>query len=47
MVFEAFFKVGLRFPYHSFVVKVLERLGVQLQQLTPNALVALAKFVCG
>lgn len=45
VVFEAFFVVGLRLPTHCFVVVVLDRFRVQLHQLMPNAMVALAKFV--
>jgi hypothetical protein len=45
VVFEAFFIVGLRLPTHRFVVEVLQRFDVQVHQLTPNAMVALAKYV--
>jgi hypothetical protein len=45
IVFEAFFIVGLRLPTHRFVVEVLRRFEVQVHQLTPNAVVALAKYV--
>jgi hypothetical protein len=45
VVFEAFFTVGLRLPAHRFVVEVLRRYEVQIHQLTPNAVVALAKYV--
>lgn len=45
VVFEAFFTVRLCFPAHRFVVEVLRRFEVQIHQLTPNAMVALAKFV--
>jgi hypothetical protein len=44
-VFEAFFTVGLRLPVHHFVAEVLQRFDVQIHQLTPNAMVALAKHV--
>jgi hypothetical protein len=44
-VFEAFFTTGLRLHAHRFVVEVLQRYGVQIHQLTPNAVVALAKYV--
>jgi hypothetical protein len=44
-VFEAFFIAGLRLPAHHFVAEVLWRFGVQVHQLTPNAVVALAKYV--
>jgi hypothetical protein len=45
VVFEAFFTVGLRLPAHRFVAEVLQRFEVQIHQLTPNAVVALAKYV--
>jgi hypothetical protein len=45
IVFEAFFTVGLRLPAHRFVVEVLRRYGMQIHHLTPNAVVALAKYV--
>jgi hypothetical protein len=45
VVFEAFFIIGLRLPAHRFVEEVLQRFDVQVHQLTPNAVVALAKYV--
>jgi hypothetical protein len=45
VVFEAFFTAGLRLPAHRFVAEVLQRFEVQIHQLTPNAMVALAKYV--
>jgi hypothetical protein len=45
VVFEAFFTAGLRLPAHRFVAEVLRRFMVQVHQLTPNAMVALAKYV--
>jgi hypothetical protein len=45
VVFEAFFTVGLHLPAHRFVAEVLQRFEVQVHQLTPNAMVALAKYV--
>jgi hypothetical protein len=45
IVFEAFFTTGLRLPAHCFLAEVLQRFEVQVHQLTPNAVVALAKFV--
>jgi hypothetical protein len=45
VVFEAFITVGLRLPAHRFVVEVLQRFDVQIHQLTPNAVVALVKYV--
>jgi hypothetical protein len=45
VVFEAFFAAGLRLPTHRFVGEVLRRFSVQIHQLTPNAVVALSKYV--
>jgi hypothetical protein len=45
VVFEAFFIAGLRLPTHCFVAEVLQRFNIQVHQLTPNAMVALAKYV--
>jgi hypothetical protein len=45
VVFEAFFAAGLRLPAHQFVGEVLRRYNVQIHQLTPNAVVALSKYV--
>jgi hypothetical protein len=45
VVFEAFFIAGLRLPAHRFVSEVLRKFEVQVHQLTPNAVVALAKYV--
>jgi hypothetical protein len=45
VVFEAFFAAGLRLSAHRFVAEVLRRFEVQVHQLTPNAMVALAKYV--
>jgi hypothetical protein len=45
VVFEAFFTAGLRLPAHRFVSEVLQKFEVQVHQLTPNAVVALAKYV--
>jgi hypothetical protein len=45
VVFEAFFIVDLRLPAHRFVAEVLRRFEVQVHQLTPNAMVALVKYV--
>jgi hypothetical protein len=44
IVFEAFFAASLRLPTHRFVVELLRRFEVQVHQLTPNAVVALAKY---
>jgi hypothetical protein len=45
VVFEAFFVVGLHLPAHRFVGEVMRRFNVQVHQLTPNAVVALSKYV--
>jgi hypothetical protein len=45
VVFEAFFAAGLPLPAHRFVAEVLRRFEVQVHQLTPNAVVALGKYV--
>jgi hypothetical protein len=45
VVFEAFFIADLHLPAHYFVAEVLQRFEVQVHQLTPNAVVALAKYV--
>jgi hypothetical protein len=45
VVFEAFFIVGLHLPAHRFVAEVMQGFDVQVHQLTPNAVVALAKYV--
>jgi hypothetical protein len=45
VVFEAFFAAGLRLPAHGFVAEVLRKFELQVHQLTPNAVVALAKYV--
>jgi hypothetical protein len=45
VVFEAFFAASLLLPAHRFVGEVLRRFNVQIHQLTPNAMVALSKYV--
>jgi hypothetical protein len=42
VVFKSFFKAGLRFPLHRMIAKVLEKFGIYLHQLTPNAIVRLS-----
>jgi hypothetical protein len=44
VMFEVFFIAGFRLPAHRFVAEVLQRFDVQVHQLTPNAMVALAKY---
>jgi hypothetical protein len=45
VMFEAFFTAGLRLPAHRFVAEVLQRFEVQVHPLTPNVVVAMAKYV--
>jgi hypothetical protein len=45
VVFEAFLIAGLRLPAHRFMAEVLQRFEVHVHKLTPNAVVALAKYV--
>jgi hypothetical protein len=45
VVFKSFFKVGLRFPLHDMIADVLERFGIYLHQLTPNAIVRLSIYI--
>jgi hypothetical protein len=45
VVFEAFFIIGLRLLAHHFMVEVLQRFDMQVYQLKPNAVVAMAKYV--
>jgi hypothetical protein len=45
VVFEAFFAVDLRLSAHRFVVEVLRKFEVQIRQLPPNDMVALAKYI--
>jgi hypothetical protein len=45
IVFETFFIAGLHLPTHRFMAEVLRRFDMQVHQLMPNAVVALAKYV--
>jgi hypothetical protein len=45
VVFKSFFKVGLRFPLHDMIADVLERFGIYLHHLTPNAIVRLSIYI--
>jgi hypothetical protein len=45
VVFRSFFKAGLRFPLHDMIADVLERFGIYLHQLTPNAIVRLSIYI--
>jgi hypothetical protein len=45
VVFEAFFSAGLHLPAHRFIAEVLLKFEIKIHQLTPNAMVVLAKYV--
>jgi hypothetical protein len=45
VVFKSFFKAGLRFPVHGMIAEVLEKFGIYLHQLTPNAIVRLSVYI--
>jgi hypothetical protein len=45
VVFKSFFKARLRFPLHGMIADVLERFGIHLHQLTPNAIVRLSVYI--
>jgi hypothetical protein len=45
VVFKSFFKAGLRFPLHEMIAEVLEKFGIYLHQLTPNAIVRLSVYI--
>jgi hypothetical protein len=45
VVFKSFFKAGLRFPLNEMIVDVLEKFGIYLHQLTPNAIVRLSVYI--
>jgi hypothetical protein len=45
VVFKSFFKAGLRFPLHGMIAEVLEKFGIYLHQLTPNAIVRLSVYI--
>jgi hypothetical protein len=45
VIFQSFFKAGLRFPLNRFVVKVLKIYQVYLHQLTPEAIIRMGIFV--
>jgi hypothetical protein len=45
VVFKSFFKVGLRFPLNEMIAYVLEKFGIYLHQLTPNAIVRLSVYI--
>jgi hypothetical protein len=45
VVFKSFFKARLRFPLHEMIAEVLEKFGIYLHQLTPNAIVRLSVYI--
>jgi hypothetical protein len=45
VVFWSFMKVGLRFPLHKMLVKVLKTFEIYLHQLIPKALVKVRVFI--
>jgi hypothetical protein len=45
VVFKSFFKAGLRFPLNEMIADVLEKFGIYLHQLTPNAVVRLSVYI--
>jgi hypothetical protein len=45
VVFKSFFKAGLRFPLNKMIADVLEKFGIYLHQLTPNAIVRLSVYI--
>jgi hypothetical protein len=45
VVFKSFFKAGLRFHLHEMIADVLEKFGIYLHQLTPNAIVRLSVYI--
>jgi hypothetical protein len=45
VVFKSFFKAGLRFPLNKMIADVLNKVGIYLHQLTPNAIVRLSVYI--
>jgi hypothetical protein len=45
VVFQSFFKAGLRFPLYGMIVEVLEKFRIYLHQLTPNVIVRLSVYI--
>jgi hypothetical protein len=45
VIFQSFFKAGLRFPLNRFVVEVLKIYQIYLHQLTPEAIIRMGIFV--
>jgi hypothetical protein len=45
VVFKSFFKAGLRFPLNKMIADVLNKFGIYLHQLTPNAIIRLSVYI--
>jgi hypothetical protein len=45
VIFQSFFKAGLRFPLSSFVVEVLKIFQIFLHQITPEAIIRMGIFI--
>jgi hypothetical protein len=45
VIFRSFMKVGLLFPLHKMLVKVLKTFEIYLHQVTPDALVRVDVFI--
>jgi hypothetical protein len=45
VIFQSFFKAGLRFPLSKFVVEVLKIYQVYLHQITPEAIIRMGIFI--
>jgi hypothetical protein len=45
VVFKSFFKASLRFPLNKMIADVLNKFGIYLHQLTPNAIVRLSVYI--
>jgi hypothetical protein len=45
VVFRSFMKVGIRFPLHKMLVKVLKTFEIYLHQLTLEALIRVGVFI--
>jgi hypothetical protein len=45
VVFKSFFKAGLRFPLNNMIANVLNKFGIYLHQLTPNAIIRLSVYI--
>ena len=45
VIYQSFFKAGLRFPLSGFVVEVLKIYQIFLHQITPEAIIRMGIFV--